>query len=76
MPLDQSPMTTDEAREHLARLDLSQQAFARIIRVNPSTFRRWLDPNSGIPMPRSVQLLLRLLSPAEARRLIKDDEEV
>ncbi|MGX9947240.1 hypothetical protein [Bradyrhizobium sp. BTAi1] len=68
-------MTTVEAREHLARLEVSQQAFARIIRVNPSTFRRWLDPDSGIPMPRSVQLLLRLLSPTEARRLIKADED-
>lgn len=75
MPLDPSPMTTTEAREHLARLDVSQQAFARIIRISPQMFRRWLDPNSGYPMPRSVQLLLRLLSAADMRRLIKADEE-
>jgi DNA-binding transcriptional regulator YiaG len=75
MPLDPSDMTTDEAREHIARLGVSQQGFARIIRVSPVTFRRWLDPASGYPMPRSVQLLLRLLSAADVRRLIKADEE-
>lgn len=73
MSLDTSPMTTTEAREHLARLDISQQGFARLIRVSPQMFRRWLDPKSGYPMPRSVQLLLRLLSKAAVQALIKAD---
>lgn len=70
MSLDTSPMTPAEAREQLARLRISQNGFAKIIGVNPSTFRRWIDPNSGFPMPRAAQLLLRLLTPAQARRLI------
>lgn len=75
MPLDTAPMPPAEAREHLARLAISQQGFARLIRVSPQMFRRWLNPASGYPMPRSVQLLLRLLSAADVRRLIKADEE-
>lgn len=75
MPLDTSPMTTTEARGHLARLGVTQHVFAGLIRVNPATFRRWLDPESGYPMPRSVQLLMRLLSVAAVRRLIEADAE-
>ncbi|MFZ5715737.1 MAG: hypothetical protein ACOY3N_23165 [Bradyrhizobium sp.] len=68
-------MSIAEARDHLARLAVSQNRFAKIIRVNPSTFRRWIDPNSGFPMPRAVQLLLRSLSAADIRRLIKADDD-
>lgn len=75
MPLDISPMKPAEARWHLLRLGVSQNRFAKIIRVNPSTFRRWIDPNSGFPMPRPVQLLLRVLSAADMRRLIKADDD-
>jgi DNA-binding transcriptional regulator YiaG len=75
MPLDPSPMSPAEARDHLARLGVTQDRFAKIIRVNPSTFRRWIDPHSGFPMPRAVQLLLRALSAADMRRLIKTDDD-
>jgi hypothetical protein len=51
MPVDTSPVTAHEAREHLVRLDISQQGFARLIRVSPQMFRRWLNPRSGYPIP-------------------------
>lgn len=74
MAVETGEMSTDEAREHLARLDVTQDGFAALIRVNPATFRRWLNPSSGYPMPRSVQLLLRKLTPADVRRMIDADE--
>lgn len=67
-------MTAQEARDHLARLELSQQAFARLIRVNPATVRRWLDPNHPLDLPRAVEILLPLLTPAIVRRLVKLDQ--
>jgi hypothetical protein len=68
-------MTPQEARDHLARLEISQQAFARLIRVNPSTVRRWLmtDPAQAQDIPRAVELLLPLLTPAHVQRLIKSE---
>lgn len=66
-------MTADEARAHLARLGLSQQAFARLIRVNPSTVRRWLFAEDALDIPRAVQLLLPLLTPAKVKKLIEAD---
>jgi DNA-binding transcriptional regulator YiaG len=74
--IDAGPMSPQEAREHLARLGISQQALARLIHVNPSTVRRWLTLNGApLDIPRAVQLLLRLLTPAQARRLIEADED-
>lgn len=70
MPLDTSTMKAAEAREHLARLNLSQQALARLIRVNPKTVRRWLAHDEPLDIPRAVQIMLRLISPAQVRRLI------
>jgi DNA-binding transcriptional regulator YiaG len=69
-------MTPQEAREHLARLQLSQQGFARLIRVNPVTVRRWLSLNEANPpdMPRAVELLLPLLTPAKVKRLVEADK--
>lgn len=64
-------MTAQQARDHLARLDLSQQAFARLIRVNPVTVRRWLQVDGGAEIPRSIEILLELLTPAVVRRLVK-----
>jgi DNA-binding transcriptional regulator YiaG len=66
-------MTAQEARDHLARLELSQQAFARLIRVNPTTVRRWLmDPSQGQDIPRYIEILLRLLTPGKVKRLIAE----
>jgi DNA-binding transcriptional regulator YiaG len=74
--LDTSQMTATEAREHIARLGISQQALARMIRVNPSTVRRWLRlDGEALDIPRAVQIALRLLSPAMVRRLIEADQE-
>ena len=75
MALDTSPMAAAEAREHIARLGISQQALARMIRVNPSTVRRWIAYKDPLDIPRAVQIMLRLLSPAQARQLIEADAE-
>ena len=39
--LNCNPMTAKEFRQHLDRLGLTQAAFARLIKVNPKTVRRW-----------------------------------
>jgi DNA-binding transcriptional regulator YiaG len=76
MPLDTSDMTPQEARDHIARLDLSQQGLARIIRVNPATVRRWLKlDGTALDIPRAVQILLRLLTPAQVRQLVEADQK-
>jgi DNA-binding transcriptional regulator YiaG len=74
MALETSIMTADEAREHIARLGISQQALARMIHVNPSTVRRWIAHTDPLDIPRAVQIMLRLMTPAHARRLIEADE--
>ncbi len=65
------PMTPQQARDHIVRLELSQQGFARLIRVNPTTVRRWLSGRQDIP--RAVAIALELLTPARVRRLVDDD---
>lgn len=75
MALDTSIMTPQEAREHIARLGISQQAFARMIRVSPQNVRKWLKlDGDALDIPRAVQILLRLLTPAQAKRLIEAAE--
>lgn len=39
-----------DLRADLARLDLSQSAFARRLGVNPRTVRRWLAGDAPIPL--------------------------
>lgn len=68
-------MTPTEARRHLARLRFGQQAFARMIRVNPSTVRRWLNVADPLDMPGAVEVLLRTLTPGQAMRLMKQAGE-
>jgi DNA-binding transcriptional regulator YiaG len=76
MALDISEMRPEEAREHIARLEISQQAFARMIRVNPTTVRRWLRlDGEALDIPRAVQIALRLLTPAMVRRLMAAGQE-
>jgi DNA-binding transcriptional regulator YiaG len=72
--IDTSTMTAAEAREHIARLGISQQALARMIRVNPVTVRRWIAHSDPQDIPRAVQIMLRLITPAQAKRLIEADE--
>lgn len=68
-------MTAQQARDHLERLQISQQAFARLIRVNPVTVRRWLNVAEPADIPRAVELLLPLLTPAMVKRLVKADRD-
>ena len=65
-------MTSDELRQHLARLEISQQGFARLIGVAPQTVRKWLRQVEPLEIPRAVEILLPLLTPAKVRRLIAD----
>jgi DNA-binding transcriptional regulator YiaG len=70
-------MTPQELRDHLARLEISQQAFARLIRVNPSTVRRWLmsDTEQAQDIPRYIEILMPLLTPAHVKKLIAADNK-
>ena len=68
-------MTAQEARDHLARLELSQQGFARLIRVNPTTVRRWLNIEDPADIPRAVEILLPLLTSAKVRQLVAEGAE-
>ncbi len=67
-------MTAQQARDHLARLEISQQGFARLIRVNPVTVRRWLSLTDPQDIPRAVEILLPLLTPKIVRRLVAADK--
>jgi transcriptional regulator with XRE-family HTH domain len=67
-------MTAQEARDHIARLGISQQALARLIMVNPTTVRRWINIKDPLDIPQAVALLLRLLTPAKVKRLIEEAE--
>jgi DNA-binding transcriptional regulator YiaG len=76
MAIETAEMTPEEAREHIARLEISQQAFARLIRVNPTTVRRWLRlDGEALEIPRAAQIALRLLTPAMARRLLAAEKD-
>ena len=52
-------MTPKQYIEALARLDLSQRAAGRFLKVDERTSRRWVSGESAIP--ESVALLLRLM---------------
>ena len=67
-------MTAQEARDHLARLGISQQALARLIMVNPATVRRWINIKKPLDIPQAVAIMLRLLTPAKVKRLIEESE--
>lgn len=67
-------MTVEEARAHLARLGLSQQAAARLFRINPKTMRRFVSLTNPLDIPRSLEIALELLTPAKVRRLLAELE--
>lgn len=67
-------MTAIEARDHLARLEISQQGFARLVRVNPATVRRWVSLTDPQEIPRAIEILLPLLTPAKVKRLVAELE--
>jgi DNA-binding transcriptional regulator YiaG len=71
MPLEAGDMAPETARAHLARLGLSQQAFARLFRANPRTARRWVSGDSEIP--RAVAIALELLTPDKVAALLAGD---
>lgn len=52
-------MNSDELREALAKLKLSQMAGARLFRVNPTTMRRWCSGDQDIQ--EGVAIALRLM---------------
>ena len=43
-------MTPTEFRAALARIDISQQAWARLWGLNPRTVRRWIRGEQDIPL--------------------------
>lgn len=67
-------MTPDQLRAHLARLEISQQAFARLVGISPQHFRKMLRQVDPIEIPRAIELLLPLLTPAKVRRLARELE--
>lgn len=54
-----TPMTTEEYRAALDKLDINQQAAGRLFAVGSRTARRWALGEARIPMP--VAMLLRLM---------------
>ena len=66
------PMTTDEAREHLARLGWTQGDFARFFEMSDRSSRRFLAAG-GDNLPRGVAFALRELTPAKAKKWMQDD---
>jgi transposase-like protein len=67
-------MSPEQFRAHLARLEISQQGFARLIGVSPQTVRKWLRQREPLEIPRAVEILLPLLTPARIRRLVAELE--
>ncbi|MBR0883785.1 uncharacterized protein YjeT (DUF2065 family) [Bradyrhizobium japonicum] len=67
-------MTPDQCRAHLTRLEISQQAFARLVGITPQHFRKMLRQVEPLEIPRAVELLLPLLTPAKVRRLVAELE--
>ena len=63
-------MTPREFRKHLDRLGLSQAAFARLIKVDVRTVKRWASPTEPYEIPRTVEILLPLLSPTRVKALL------
>ncbi len=53
-------MTPRQFRKAIARLDLSQAAAAKILKVVPRTIRRYASGESNIPGARAKLLELRL----------------
>jgi hypothetical protein len=68
-------LTVGERKKHLTRLTIGQQAFARLIRINPSTVRRWLNVDDLLDIPGVVDLLLQALTPAKAKQIMKEAGE-
>lgn len=55
-------MTATEFRSHLARLGLSQMAFARVVGADPRTVRRWA---AGGPIRAEIVMLIERLRPSD-----------
>lgn len=52
-------MTTDQYRDAISRLGLSQVGAAHFLGVDPRTSRRWAL--GELPIPRAVELLFALM---------------
>lgn len=61
-------MEANELRVALKELGHSQMSFARLLRVSPSTVRRWLASTQGkVPVPGYVEVIIELLKDKQAR---------
>jgi hypothetical protein len=69
-------ISIEEARAHLARLELSQQGLARLIGRNPATIRKWLNPEHPDELPIEIGIMLELLTPARLRKLQREADEL
>jgi hypothetical protein len=67
-------MTPAMFRKHLDRLGLTQAAFSRLIKVDIRTVKRWASLTDPFEIPRTVQILLPLLSPTRVKALLAATE--
>jgi hypothetical protein len=72
---EQIAMTPQQARDHLARLGLTQGEFTRLMGVNDRTGRRWLSDTDGAPMPRAVAIALELLTPKTVKKWMPEPND-
>ncbi|MBR1290127.1 helix-turn-helix domain-containing protein [Bradyrhizobium ottawaense] len=63
-------MTARQFRQHLDRLGLTQAAFAQLVAVDIRTVKRWASPDDPCVVPRTIEILLPLLSVAKVRALL------
>jgi hypothetical protein len=66
-------MTAAELRDHLDRLGLTQVAFAHLIDVDARTVKRWASPTEPFEIPRTIEILLPLLSPTKVKALAETE---
>lgn len=53
-------MTPVQFSEALERLHISRRRFARLLRVDERTTRRWVQLNGSVPAPVQILVLLML----------------
>ena len=54
------------------RLGLTQAAFAALVEVDVRTVKRWASPTDVTEVPRAIEILLSLLSPAKVKALLAE----
>lgn len=66
-------MGANELREILARIGMTQLRLATVLGVAPSTVRRWVHKSKPMPIPKTVEIILRLA--AEGRINLNELEQ-